>query len=107
MTRFGGFFYGDFMLEIIALGFALAAVEQSVPSNCGYPCNHYIHAAEGAALGAAISKFYGEETAWKVGIGFAVGAELVGRLKGKSIRMDDIATRSLGVGAGIWFSRSF
>jgi len=42
-----------------------------------------------------------------VGLGFAVGAELVGRLKGKTIRADDIATRALGVGAGIFIYRQF
>lgn len=95
------------MIEIIAFSLLIAAAEQKIPGGCGYPCNHYIHVSEGAALGAAVSKFYGEDTAWKVGLGFAVGAELVGKLKGKSIRMDDIATRSLGVGGGIWLSRSF
>ena len=63
--------------------------------------------AEGAVLGAAVTHYYGESTAWKVGLGFAVGAELVGKLKGKSIRAADIATRASGAGGGIWLYKQF
>jgi len=95
------------MLEAVALALALAAAEQQMPGNCGYPCNHYLHVAEGAAVAMVVSHYYGEDTAWKVGLGLAVGAELVGRLQGKKMRVDDIATRALGTGAGIWLYRRF
>lgn len=95
------------MIEALALTLTLAAVEQQAGNGCGYPCNHYVHVAEGAVLAMAVSHYYGESTAWKVGLGFAVGAELVGRMKGKTIRADDIATRALGTGAGIWLYRQF
>ena len=94
-------------MEALLFAALLAAAEQQAGSGCGYPCNHYVHVSEGAIVGAAVSHYYGEATAWKVGLGLAVGAELVGRLKGKKIRADDIATRALGTGAGIWLYRQF
>lgn len=95
-------------MEAIVFALLLAAAEQNSSSHgCGYPCNHYVHMAEGAVLGAAVTHYYGESTAWKVGLGFAVGAELVGKLKGKSIRAEDIATRALGTGGGIWLYKQF
>jgi len=95
-------------MEPLLFAALLAAVEQQASSGCGYPCNHYAHVAEGAVVGAAVSHYYGESTAWKVGLGFAVGAEIAGKvLHGKKMSAADVATRSMGTGAGIWLYRQF
>jgi hypothetical protein len=96
-------------MEAILLALALAFAEQGASkSGCGYPCNHYVHVAEGAALAAAVTHYYGESTAWKVGLGFAVGTEIAGKvLHGKKMSAADVATRSMGTGAGIWLHRQF
>ena len=96
------------MLETLALVLALSAAEQQLPGGCGYPCNHYLHVAEGAAVAMVVSHYYGESTAWKLGLGLAVGAEIVGKLQHKKVISGaDIATRALGTGAGIWLYRRF
>lgn len=94
-------------MEAFLIAAAIAAADQQV-KGCGYPCNHYVHGGEGAAVAMVVGHYYGTDTAWKVGIGLAIGAEVVGRLQhGKSISGTDILTRSLGTGAGIWFYRQF
>jgi hypothetical protein len=98
------------MLEALAFAALLATAEQNINGGrgCGYPCNHYVHVVEGAALAAAVTHYYGESTAWKIGLGFAVGTEVAGKLlHNKKISAADIATRSLGTGAGIWFYKQF
>jgi len=94
-------------LPALGIALVLAFAEQNIPLHYDYPANHYIHFAEGMAITMAVNYYYGENMAWGVGLGFAVGAELVGRMKGKTIRADDIATRALGVGAGIFIYRQF
>ncbi len=95
-------------LPAIGIALVLAFAEQNIPLHYDYPANHYIHFAEGMAITMAVNHYYGESTAWKVGLGLAVGAEIVGKLQHKKVISGaDIATRALGTGAGIWLYRRF
>jgi hypothetical protein len=72
-----------------------------------YPCAHYAHVGTGAMIGYLFTAYYGPKSALGVGLGLAVGKELMDKRDGKSFSRTDVVTRLLGTGVGVYIARTF
>ncbi len=72
-----------------------------------YPCAHVAHVVTGALVGYGVTKLVGPKSAFVTVAALAIARETYDKHHGKNFQRQDVLTRVLGGGIGIYIAKEF